>query len=150
MASSAGVPGITLHWTCHLEGQEMWCGEGSEESSFLDGEFCLSCNMNSLPSSGEEQKRANKRLRSQPSEIVTDSRASDKPRKTNVPPGDRPAWDPYAWYRSTHPLAGEDLAWRASCRQPRISRGREEDFFQQSGAKPARHQVLGAGLKMRH
>lgn len=60
MASSAGVPGITLHWRCHLEGQEMWCGEGSEESSFLDGEFCLSCNMNRLPSSGEEQKRLTK------------------------------------------------------------------------------------------
>lgn len=94
----------------------MWCAEGSEKSSFLDGEFCLSCNMNRLPSSGDEQKRANKRLCNQPSEIVNDSRASDKPRKTNVPPGDRPAWDPYTWHRSTHPLAGEDLAWRASCR----------------------------------
>lgn len=150
MASSAGVPGLTRHWRCHLERQDMWCGEGSKESSFLDRKFCLSCNMNRLPSSGEEQKRANKRLRNQPLEIVNDYRASDKPRKTNVSPGDRPAWDPCAWHRSIHPLAGEDLAWRASCRQPRISRCREEDFFPQSGAKPARHQELGAGLKMRH
>lgn len=142
MASSAGVPGMTLLWRCHPEGQEMWCGEGSE-----DGEFCLSCNVNRLSSSGDEQKKANKRLRNQPSEIVNDSRASDKLRKTNVPPGDRPAWDPYAWHRSTHPLAGEDLAWRSSCRQPRIWRCREEGFFPQSGAKPARSWAQDEALK---
>lgn len=127
----------------------MWCGEGSEESSFLDGEFSF-LQHEQTSKQGEEQKRVNKRLRNQPSEIVNDSRARDKPRKTNVPPCDRPAWDPYAWHRSTHPLAGEDLAWRASCRQPQISRCREEGFFPQSGAKPARHQALGPELKMKH
>lgn len=46
-----------------------------------------------------------------------------------------------------HPLAGEDLAWRSSCRQPRISRCREEGFFPQSGAKPARSWAQDEALK---
>lgn len=56
-ASNASVPGITLHWRYHLEGKE-----GPEDSPFWIEDSVFSYYVNRLPSSGEEQKGANKTL----------------------------------------------------------------------------------------